>query len=66
MIQEDLKSGGTLVWLASVNCRVGVYDLVVQYCMDSMMPSPTCILHDDTILFDRKGVHCLTSASACG
>jgi hypothetical protein len=57
MIRVDLKSGGTLVRLALVNCRVGVYDLVVQYCIDAVMPSPTCILHDDTILFDRQGVH---------
>jgi len=64
MIREDLKSGGILVWLALVNCRVE-NDLVVQYCIYAMMRhKPTFTLHDDTIFFDRQGVHCLTSASA--
>jgi hypothetical protein len=58
MIRGDLKSGEILVWLAWVNCRTDVYDLVVQYCIDAMMQHhPTCILHDNTILFDRQGVH---------
>ena len=63
MIRGDLKSGGILVWLASVNYRVDENDLVVQYCMDAVIPSPACILHDNTILFDGQGVHCLKSAS---
>jgi hypothetical protein len=58
MIREDLKSGGILVWLALVNCRTHVDDLVVQYCMDAMIQHhPTCTLHDNTILLDRQGVH---------
>jgi hypothetical protein len=64
MIRVDLKSGEILVWPVLENCEIDVYDLVVQYCIDAVMPSPTCILHDDTILFDRQGVHRLKSASA--
>ena len=66
MIRGDLKSGGILEWLALVNCRVDENDLVVQYCMDAVIPSPACILHDNTIFFDRQGVHCLKSASVSG
>jgi len=64
MIRVGLKSGGIWASLASESCRPGVKHKVVLVCMYdvcyNVQPSSSSgKLHNDTILFDRQGVHCL-------